>query len=211
MVRSAAGASRTMRPRGLLHPSRRPLRGLLRMRRRKANASPPALFERPRVGQPSLLWSFGWQAVACEGCPPKPRAKAGVRYRPYSLRRRVRRPSFPLPSKNEGMAHQAARHAVFVTPSHRRCGASRRAIAASLRRRAALPAFRFAPPSALKRSPFWAAAPSNLGQASRPAVSELLAGGHSAPGRNPGAARVQEERSSPARGRRIRSRQHHAS
>jgi hypothetical protein len=41
------------------------------------------------------------------------------------------------------------------------------------------------------------------GRPSRPAVSQLLAGGPSAPGRSPGAARGREERSSPARGRRI--------
>src|SRR5664280_2828257 len=64
-------------------------------------------------------------------------------------------------------------------------GASRRAIATSYRRRAALPAFRFVLPSAPGRSPFWAATPSSLGQASRPAVSEFLAGGHSAPGGTP--------------------------
>src|ERR1039457_4836850 len=87
------------------------------------------------------------------------------------------------------MARRWARHWVVSHTFSRRCGASRRAIAASLRRRAALPAFRFVLPPALGRSPFWAAAPSSLGQASRPAVSELLAGGHSALGRNPGAAR----------------------
>ena len=42
----------------------------------------------------------------------------------------------------------------------------------------------------------------HLGQALRPVVSQLLAGDRSVPGRSPGAAREQEERSSPARGRR---------
>ena len=57
---------------------------------------------RPRVGQPSLLRSFGWQAVSCEGCPPKPCAKAGVRNRPYFLTARGRRPSLSPPRKKRG-------------------------------------------------------------------------------------------------------------
>ena len=72
---------------------------------------------------------------------------------------------------------------------------------AVLRRRAALPAFRFAPPEAPVRGPLWAAAPSSPKQAWRPAVSELLAGGRSAPGRNPDAARARGLLSR-ARGRR---------
>src|SRR5450631_324852 len=69
---------------------------------------------RPRVGQPSLLWSFGWQAVACEGCPPEPCAKAGVFNRPYSLQPRVGRIPLPSTSKNEGMARRWARHSVVT-------------------------------------------------------------------------------------------------
>ena len=85
-------------------------------------------------------------------------------------------------------------------------GASRRAIAASLRRRAALPAT--ASPR-LRRSgpaPFGQPRLGAWGGPGGPAVSELLAAGHSARGRSPGTAREREERSSPARGRRIRSR-----
>ena len=43
-------------------------------------------------------------------------ARQAKRQRPYSLRRRVRRSHFPSPSKNEGMARQAARHSFVVTP-----------------------------------------------------------------------------------------------
>src|SRR5450631_4897025 len=102
------------------------------------------------------------------------------------------------------MARQAARHSFLVTPP---CEGVAPLGAPSQRRYGAGPrflTFRFALPPARKTpAPFGWPRSQSLGQASRPAVNELLAGGRSAPGRNPGAARVQEERSSPARGRRI--------
>ncbi len=68
-----------------------------------------------------------------------------------------------------------------------------------------------APPAASVSAPgrasgggSWRAAGLHPRPAEPSAISELLAGGRSAPERCPGAARVQEERSSPARGRRIR-------
>jgi hypothetical protein len=125
-----------------------------------------------------------------------------ARDRPYSWRRRVRRNLSRLAPGNplalgiaEGMARQAARHLVLVTPScegvaplgapsRRLCGAGPR----FLTRRFALP------PGSFDAGPFWAASSENLGQALRPAVSELLAGDRSVPGRSPGAARECEER-----------------
>ena len=75
-------------------------------------------------------------------------------------------------------------------------GASRRAIAAfSLQRRAALSGS-VSPCLAARSSRRLSGQPllPNLGQPQRPAVSQLLAGVPSDPGRSPGAARVQEER-----------------
>src|SRR5664280_2829476 len=165
------------------------------------------------MSRPFLFWKLSWPPL-----PPLFDCQTAKHHRPYSLRPRVGRSpprlrgdklSFPRINRGDG-APMGASFSVSHVPLPAR-GASRRAIATSIRRRAALPAFRFVLPPAHGHGPFWAAAPSSLGQASRPAVSELLAGGRSAPGRNPGAARVQEERSSPARGRRIRSHFHHAS
>jgi hypothetical protein len=157
-----------------------------------------------------------------------------VRNHPYSWRRRVRRPDvglarypalknsslpriarpFSRPRQNiEGMARQAARHLVVShVPSPAR-GASRRAIAASLRRRAALSDVPFHPASGSEApTPFGWPRPSSLGQAWRPAVSQLLAGDRSVPGRSPGAAReLGGCVHPPARGRRIRSHLHDAS
>jgi hypothetical protein len=99
--------------------------------------------------------------------------------------------AFFAPRQNiEGMARQAARHLVVShVPSPAR-GASRRAIAASLRRRAALSDVPFRPASGSETpTPFGWPRPSSLGQAWRPAVSQLLAGDRSLPGRSPGAAR----------------------
>src|SRR5450759_3853536 len=77
-----------------------------------------------------------------------------------------------------------ARHAVFVTPP---CEGVAPLGAPSRRRYGAGPRFltdRFALPcGSFDAGPFWAALSQNLGQAQRPAVSELLAGGRSAPGK----------------------------
>ena len=82
--------------------------------------------------------------------------------------------------------------AAIALKSHllRRCGASRRAIAASLRRRAALPAAD-RPPFALAPGPFWAAAFASGGPSGPPSASSsrrviVPAGGAPAP---PGSGR----------------------
>ena len=127
------------------------------------------------------------------------------RHRPCSLAARGTPYSlFRPPQKARGWRAKWRVMQFKCTPSHRRCGASRRAIAAfSLRRRAALSGsvsshLRLEARGAFRVNRFLRAS----GKPQRPAVSQLLAGGHSASGRSPGAARVQEERSSPARGRR---------
>jgi hypothetical protein len=68
-------------------------------------------------------------------------------------------------------------------------GASRRAIAASLRHRAALPATASSHLRPSSTAPFGQPHFQASGKAMSPAVSELLAAGHSARGRSPGAAR----------------------
>ncbi len=92
----------------------------------------------------------GWQAVDGEGCPPKPRAKAGVPKSPLFFNGvGGRRPSFPSLAKIEGMARRWARHAVLVTPS---CEGVAPLGAPSRRRYGAGPRFltvRFALPPAL--------------------------------------------------------------
>ena len=111
----------------------------------------------------------------------EPRMLTGVRHRPYSLTARGRRLPFSVPRINRGDgAPSGASSAFRAHASFGRCGASRRAIAASYRRRAALSDRELPRPSA---------------SSSQGVIVP--------PGGVPGAARVQEERSSPARGRRI--------
>jgi hypothetical protein len=169
---------------------------------------------RRRVRQPSLLRSLGWQAVGCEVCPPKPCAKAGVRHRPCSLVARGTPYSLLRPSnKSRGWR---AKWRVMQFKSHlliegvAPLGAPSRHLPYSAGPRFRGPfrlALRLEARGAFRVNRSHRAS----GKSQRPAVSQLLAGVPSDPGRSPGAARVQEERSSPARGRRIRSRQHHAS
>jgi hypothetical protein len=172
--------------------------------RNAAYGQPYRGFESLPLRQPSLLRSFGWQAVDREGCPPEPRAKAGVRHRPCSLRRGVRRRLFPRPSNSKGMAHRAA-HQSSVLP--RPCCQERGRLSA---RHGGV--FLSAPGRAFGQAlgvsfGFLTPVPSSGGRAAKPnrpaelaAVSELLAGGFEGRRAVPGAARVREERSSPAAG-----------
>jgi hypothetical protein len=122
-----------------------------------------------------------------------------MRHRPYSLRRRVRRSpsrlspgtSFaPRQCRGDGAPSGAAffrlprslsrTRAPLGAPSQRRYGAGPRFLTG----RFALPWLSGVAPL---RGP---KATTSLGQALRPAVSELLAGDRSVPGRSPGAARA---------------------
>ena len=118
----------------------------------------------------------------------------GMRLRPYSCRRRVRRRPFPSPSvmRGDGAPSGASLsiHALRRGHPWRRVRAVRRSIAAFYRHRAALSDVPFRPASGSKApAPFGWRHLSSLGQALRPAVSQLLAGDPSVPGRSPGAAR----------------------
>ena len=132
--------------------------------------------------------------------------KTAKRYRPYSLRRRVRRLPFLSPPNTRGMARQVALPMIVSirTPS-RECGAPpgappRQACAVwaylrtfSLRRRAALSGGRSSKPPSLYRDchHFWRPLRQRLRTAATAPVSQLLAGGPVlATGRSPGAARV---------------------
>jgi len=89
------------------------------------------------------------------------------------------------------MERQAAHLSLIVPhPLLKDAGASRRSIAASWQRRAALSdaPFRLASGHA-SGGPLRGPRVARLGQASRPAVSQLLAGDRNVPGRSPGAAR----------------------
>jgi hypothetical protein len=105
----------------------------------------------------------------------------------------------PRLKKARGTARQEARASPFARGLCGPRGASRRAVRRFCGAGPRFLTFRFAPPPALGRRPLLGGpCPSSLGQAWRPAVSELLAGGRSAPGRNPGAARARGPRA-PAR------------
>jgi hypothetical protein len=137
---------------------------------------------------------------------------ADVLDRPYSLAG-VGFARSPLPVSPrfacEGMARRKGAALVLVRTLLPRCGASRRATAASCR----LPGRAFGKllrPAFVPSAPVRLIALSRIGASGKLVslpVSELLAAGRSARGRSPGAAREGEERSSPPRGRRIRS--HH--
>ena len=112
-------------------------------------------------------------------------------------------------AKCEGDGAPTGASFLQFTPSHRRCGAFRRAITAFFfRRRAALcpraASFRL---QLRSRDAFWVNR--SFGASGKPwrsAVSQLLAGTRSGPGRSPGAARVRGYEPRPRAPRHPRSR-----
>jgi hypothetical protein len=84
-----------------------------------------------------------------------------------------------VPLNNEGMERRLAQPFLMCAPSVRRCGTSRRSIAAfSLRRRAALFAAGVALPPTPWALPFWVAAPSGASGKPQPAHRQPAPGRH---------------------------------
>ena len=148
---------------------------------------------------PTRLFATRRATLPCKGRDKK----AGKHHHPYSLRRRVRRSPFSVPRIKRGDGAPSGASCSVSHTFSRRCGASRRAIAASYGtgprfRRRRRPAF--GPPARplLGSRAFTPRA----GRAARPSASSSRRVIVPA-GRSPGAAREGEERSSPPRGRRI--------
>jgi hypothetical protein len=103
----------------------------------------------------------------------------------------IRHFQVPRLKKARGTARQEARASPFARGLCGPRGASRRAVRRFCGAGPRFLTFRLSPPPALGRRPLLGGlCRSSLGQALRPAVSELLAGGRSATGRNPDAARA---------------------